>query len=315
VRSLHLAALALALALAAASSGCGGKTSSEPGSNNAGGAGGSMGGGPTTGTGGGATVAVGSTSVGTNGTVGTSSTTGAGGAPDVGSSSVTVGTTTGLAGTAGFGGTIGSGGVSGFGGASYCSPPYPPPVPPTSRIISDFERGPAVQAVPQGGVWTSDTDGTGSRSLAIESCGTNGSGMRFVGTGHTLWGADVAAAMISQSQPLDVSAFKGIRFVMTSASPTVVIVKVQNPYSQPQCGRCSDSRLGEECFSGFVKVMPIVHDVMPHVVTWSDLSFQTWGYRPPGMDSFDPRNFVSLAFVFDKDVDFDVCIDDVELLP
>jgi hypothetical protein len=286
-----------------ATSGTGGSTSGDSaGSGSV--TGGSTSGGPIgsgSGVGSGAGGLPGST-VGAGGSVGVAGGPGKGGAPGTG-------------GAVGVGGASGAGGSAGTGPpVSYCSVRYPPPVPILQPLISDFEAGPIVQAYKPSGAWNADTDGTGVALMTIEPCGTSGKGMHFVGKGHTVWGADVSAAIVSQTQPVDVSAYRGIRFVMTATTPTTTIFRALDPYSQPACGRCNDLVIGAECYSGYIKVLPILPDRTPHVVLWTDLTQQTWGYRPPGTSAFDARNLVSLAFAFDIGVDFDVCIDDITFI-
>jgi hypothetical protein len=172
-----------------------------------------------------------------------------------------------------------------------------------------------------GGVWAVDVDGApGSTTMAdsykIEPCGTTGSGLHFVGHGHSIWGADVAAAVVSQTQPVDVSAYGGMSFVMKSTTANTLIFKVQNSYSQPPCGRCVEVDPVDACYSGYVKIVSIpASATTPIVVRWAELVQQTWGYRPPGSVTFNPRDLISVAFAFDQNVDFDVCIDDVKFVP
>jgi hypothetical protein len=197
---------------------------------------------------------------------------------------------------------------------TYCSNPYPPPAAITGSVISDFESGLTVQAIQPGGTWEVLSDGRGSTGMTVEPCGTNGKGLHFTGRGHNLWGAGAGVAIVSTTQPVDASAFRGIQFVMTTASPVQTIFKVQNPYSQPECGKCNDGLVGEECQSGFYKTFSITSDATPHTVAWSDLYQQSWGYRPPGSAYFDAGNLVNILFAFDQNTDFDVCIDDVRFV-
>jgi hypothetical protein len=53
----------------------------------------------------------------------------------------------------------------------------------------------------------------------------------------------------------------------------------------------------------------------PIVVKWTELTQQTWGFTAPGTQSFDPHNLISIAFAFDKNVDFDICLDDIQFVP
>jgi len=258
---------------------------------------------------------------------------GAGGtAGSTGATTGGTGTTTGGTGTTTGGSTTGgSTTTTGTGGGSkqvtYCMSSYPAPLPVTSAMISDFdgEGGVLVQSIMPGGVWAVDTDGTGTpKELVpnVTSCGTTGNGIHFAGTGHTVWGADVAAAVVAQTQSVDVSSYSGISFVLKPVANTNLIFKVQNPYSQPGCGLCTDQAVGAppppvgtECYPGFIKNVSLVaNDATPIVVKWTDLMQQGWGYHPPTVVTFDPANLVSIAFAFDKNVDFDVCLDDVKFV-
>jgi hypothetical protein len=231
---------------------------------------------------------------------------------------------TGTSSTAGTG--AGGAGSTGTGGGSnavtYCTPAANEPTAITMGLISDFEGegGTLVQSIMPGGFWDADVDGTGTaktESIKVEPCGTTGNGLHFKGTGHTVWGADAAAAIIDQTKPANVSMFSGMSFVVKSAAGLSVIFKVQAPYSQPGCGKCIEvaAPAGEECYSGYIKTVPTTTDSTATVVKWTDLTQQTWGYRAPGAASFDPKNLVSIAFAFDKGMDFDVCIDDVKFIP
>ena len=164
---------------------------------------------------------------------------------------------------------------------AYCAMPYPAPIRVTSDLLSDFDgdAGLALQTVTPGGIWTVDTDGAGSTSLTIEPCGTTGKGLHFKGAGHSIWGADVAAAIVSQLQPVDTTAYRGIGFVMRSAVANSAIIKVLTPYSQPACGRCDDTMLGTECYSGYIVVMQTTSDNRMQVIPWPAFAQQSWGYK------------------------------------
>jgi len=233
------------------------------------------------------------------------------------------GTTTGGTAT---GTTTGAGTGTGGGGnpqVTYCGDGanYPPPVPTTQALISDFEgeAGTSVLAIMPAGVWSADVDGTGTTQLdsfKVQPCGTTGNGFHFTGTGHTKWGADAAAAIVSQLQPVDINQYSGISFVLKSAAGSVSgLFKVQNPYSQPGCLRCDDANTdaSDDCYSGYIK--SISTSDAPQTVLFSDLAQQTWGYRPLGSAAFDKHNLVSIAIAFIQNVDFDVCIDDVKFVP
>ena len=172
-------------------------------------------------------------------------------------------------------------------------------MPITNALVSDFDGDSGMpellQTIMPGGKWDDDVDGTGTldnTSIKFEPCGTNGTGMHFIGMGHTKWGAAASAAIIDQLNPADVSRYSGISFVVKSAAGLGVIFKVQNPYSQPGCGKCVDSPAalaGEECYSGYAKTVPTTTDATPTVVRWTELTQQTWGYKPLGTAAFDPK--------------------------
>jgi hypothetical protein len=125
----------------------------------------------------------------------------------------------------------------------------------------------------------------------------------------------VAAALVSQLQPVDVTAYHGVGFVIRSAVTTSVIVRVLAPYSQPACGRCDDTVVGAECYSGYMIEMQTTPNNQMQVIPWATFAQQAWGYKPPGSLTFDPGNLVTFVFAFDTGIDFDVCIDDVKLIP
>jgi hypothetical protein len=206
--------------------------------------------------------------------------------------------------------------VTGPKSVTYCTTPYPEPIPVTSDLLSDFDgdAGLGIHTVAPEGAWSWETDGEGTTSVSIEPCGTTGKGLHFKGAGHTIWGALLAATLVSPSRPVDVTSYHGVGFVMRSTVMITALVRVLAPYSQPSCGQCDDTMFGSECQSGYLVTMqPTVDDRM-QVVPWPAFSQQSWGYRPPGVATFDPANLVILQFAFDKGVDFDVCIDDVKLV-
>jgi hypothetical protein len=303
-----------AAVVSCASLDCGGHLVSTDATGGKGGGAGSSSSGPT-----GSTVGVGTTGsdVGTSaggGMVGTGPGTTVGTA-----TSTTVGTGTGT----GTGGT--GGGCSGIG---YCDPsrwPGPDCVPIATPDCSDFDSDQSplgIHCVMPGGIWSVDVDGMGTPkqdSYRIEPCGTTGNGFHFYGKGHTLWGAEAAATIVSQTQPVDVSAFTGMSFVVRSTTPNNLIFKLQNSYSQPPCGKCDElvppQVAGTECYSGYIKTIPLAaNSTTPIVVAWADLAQQGWGYRPPGSAVFNPYDLISVAFAFDVNVTFDVCIDDVKFV-
>jgi hypothetical protein len=223
--------------------------------------------------------------------------------------------------------SVGAGGsAGGCSSAPFCDPSKwstctSTPVAMTDCSDFDSDGSPTgILCVMPGGSWSVDVDtadaGTAKDdSWKIEPCGTTGNGFHFHGTGHSVWGADAAAAMVNATTPVDVSAYSGLSFVMKSMTATSVIFKAQNAYSQPACGQCDDLVKDRECYSGYTKTVALpAMDATPIVVKWNDLAQQGWGYRPAGTKAFDPRSLVSLAFAFDRSVDFDVCLDDVKLV-
>jgi hypothetical protein len=257
--------------------------------------------------------------------------TGSGGKGGSSGSTTTNGTAGGTTGSAGSSSTTtGGSGGSGSGGhaVTYCDPAKwttVEPQPITMDLCSDFDAEGSeigIHCISPGGIWAVDVDGMGTSkadSMTVGACGTTGNGMHFVGMGHSGWGADVAAAIVSQLQPVDVSMYSGMSFVMVAKTATNLIFKVQSPYSQPPCGKCDEANppavAGTECYSGYTKNVPIAaNSTAPIVVKWDELSQQMWGYRAPGTAQFDKFNLTSVAFAFDTNVNFDVCIDDVKFV-
>jgi hypothetical protein len=200
-------------------------------------------------------------------------------------------------------------------------------VPVTSPVISDFdnEAGLGVQAVAgPHGVWAMDVDGTptgATGSFAVESCDTTGNGLHFKGSGFKMWGADVAAAFVSPTDPVDASKYQGISFVLKSAMPVSVIVKLTNVDSQPStaglgmgCGLCDpDPTDPKDCYSGFARVISSDATGTPQTIKWSDFPKQMWGFHFPGVGTVDPSSLEGISFSVDQSVaSFDVCIDDVK---
>jgi hypothetical protein len=246
---------------------------------------------------------------------------GAGGGSTTGSPTTTSTTTTTT--TGGTGGTGGGSKAVTYCDATKMTWPNLEPQPVTMASCSDFEddAGGALGAhcIMPGGVWAIDTDKMGTppdkSPPVLEACGGTGTGVHFAGAGHSGWGADIAAAVVSQTQPVDVSAYTGISFVMKSVASNSLIFKVQNPYSQPPCGLCVELDPVNDCYSGYWKPVSLpAGSATPIVVKWSELTQQTWGFRAPGTQSFDPHNLISIAFAFDKNVDFDVCLDDIKFV-
>jgi hypothetical protein len=243
----------------------------------------------------------------------TATTAGAGGAAATGTTSTTAGTT----------GTGGTGGGSAA-GCALCTNMCSPAMPVTSATISDFEgeAGLAVTAVDPHGVWAMDKDASpgGLGAYLVEPCGTTGNGLHFTGSNFTIWGADVAAAFITNTAPIDASAYAGISFVLKSATPVSVIVKVQNADSQPApaCGNCVETvpaTLGSECYAGYLKIVSsdTAANPVPQMLRWADITKAGWGYHFPNQFIIDPTQLMSIAFAVDNTVaTFDLCIDDIK---
>jgi len=255
--------------------------------------------------------------------------TGAGKAGSAGSTPTTAGaggaatgTTSTTAGTTGTGGSGTGGGSSA--GCALCTNMCLPAMPVTSATISDFEgeAGLGVTAVDPHGVWAMDKDASpgGLGSYLVEPCGTTGNGLHFTGSNFTLWGADVAAAFITNTQPVDASAYAGLSFVIKSTTAVSVIVKVQNADSQPApaCGNCVETvppTLGSECYAGYLKIVSsdTSANPVPQMLRWADITKAGWGYHFANQFTIDPTQLMSISFAVDNTVPmFDLCIDDVK---
>jgi hypothetical protein len=215
-------------------------------------------------------------------------------------------TTTGTAGSG-----VGAGGSGQGGGAANCTSTGVPAVAMMNEMISDFEgeAGVGVQGIMPGGMWAVDTDMTGMTDLKVESCGTTGMGLHFTGTGHTTWGADVAAAFIDANAPVDASQYTGVTFTIKGSKATPVLVKLQNPDSEPPFCQCTGPA---DCYAGYAKTITVSTEPTPTALTWNQIAKVAWGYHAPGQATVDPKNLISLAFAVDKMIDFDLCIDDVK---
>jgi hypothetical protein len=213
----------------------------------------------------------------------------------------------------GYAGSAGSGGSGIDGSAPRCYGKVAYPETVTFPVISKFDgdAGTTIEAVTPGGVWLPDSDGLGTLSMKVEPCGTTGSGLHFVGSGHVAWGADIAAAFVGPIQAVDASRYSGISFVIKAQTPLAVFVKLQNLDSSPSCGRCNDAVPGSECYAGYMNTVAATNGGTPFSLRWSDFVATTWGYHWPGQRSIDPKELVSIAFAIDKNVDFDICIDDI----
>jgi hypothetical protein len=240
--------------------------------------------------------------------------------PKTGSGGSTGVTTTGGASGSTSTGSAGSGVSNGAGGAATvanCTSSGMPAVSMMSEMISDFEgdAGIAIQGIMPGGMWAVDKDTTGTADMTLDSCGTNGTGLHFVGAGHMGWGADVAAPFIGPDSPVDASQYTGISFTIKGAKATPVLVKLQNPDSEPpfcQCGGPADAPAYVNCYAGYVKTINVSTEATPTTLTWNQVTKASWGYHAPGQTTIDPKNLISLAFAVDKGIDFDLCIDDVK---
>jgi len=122
----------------------------------------------------------------------------------------------------------------------------------------------------------------------------------------------------SNTRPIDASAYSGISFVLKSATPILVFVKLQNADSQPApaCGNCVEAvppTLGRECYAGYLKLVSSDTMGTPQMLKWSDIARAGWGYHFPNQFAIDPTQLVSIMFGVDNTVpSFDLCIDDVK---
>jgi len=271
--------------------------------------------GTSTGTSGVATGSSGAT--GSTSTIGSTSTSGAGGSagsgfPGCGGLIGAGGFPAGFAGIPGcYAGSTGTAGADpGYGCLGPTSPgPYA-----GGTLISSFDMNPG-EIIPSAS-WSATFDGSGSLTMNIEPCGTAGRGLHLTGGGQMVWGAIASAHFISGRQPVDASAYQGITFTIRSPAATTVIVKLQNLDSEPECGRCNDMIMGSECYAGYIKLVPGSRAPTPVALKWTDLQKTPWGYHWPGRTYVDPKQLTTIAFAVDKGLaSFDICIDDVALIP
>lgn len=235
-----------------------------------------------------------------------------------GSDGATTSGASGSDGTTTGGVTTGAGGSGQGGGAAACTSSGLDPVPTMSDMISDFdgEAGLGVQTVMPGGNWSLDTDKTGMTDMKVDACGTTDNGLHFTGSGHTGWGADVGAAFIDANAPVDASQYTGISFTIKGAQATTVIVKLQNPDSEPpfcKCGGPADAPAYINCYAGYTKTITVSTEATPITLTWNQVTKVGWGYHTPSQTTIDPKSLISVAFAVEKG-DFDLCIDDLKFV-
>jgi hypothetical protein len=206
-------------------------------------------------------------------------------------------------GTAGSGGTSGSGGMSGSGGVPpYCTADFRPTDP--TALIDDIEDGNSLIAMVQtrNGSWWVTTDGTDGTITPPNDAAPpperilggrceSEFGMRLTGQGFTQWGANISIGFryVSDQEPVDVSAFRGVMFWArvgeTHNSP--VRVGIQDSNTHPNGGVCDPTPdVPEQCYDGFgTQVVPIGTEWRLYQLDFSRMTQQGFGHQAEALDT------------------------------
>jgi len=196
-----------------------------------------------------------------------------------------------------------------------------PTIPVANAVISNFDDAMqplASKAVTPGGLWTKDTDGTGSISLNADDSGdaAQKKAAHFVGAGHTVWGADMTttlsgAAMLSA---VDASGYTGLSFKLKAAATnkaTQIIVKFENDDGIPECMKgCSAAKM--DCYAGYVMTYTVMPSTAWQTVTvpFANVAAAGWGFHLA--TKLDPSQIISIAIAVEANKDFDLMVDDVQ---
>jgi hypothetical protein len=192
--------------------------------------------------------------------------------------------------------------------------------PAANGLIDDLEDGNAQGAL-QGGRDGSWFVGKGEHAvvtlpLADNKPSAGGSaggkfGMHFTGKtdNSDTWGAALGINFLATGKFYDASKYAGIAFKIKSSKPnTDVRFKVLDVNTHPDGGGCS-----KQCFNAFGRELILGTEWRDVKLMWSELTQQSdWGdIRPPMIDFTKVKD---LEWQLWPGVDFDVWVDDVQLL-
>jgi hypothetical protein len=201
----------------------------------------------------------------------------------------------------------------------------PPPGP--TDLIDDLEDGDDAISEANGrlGGWytfndesTTGTQIPPSESFTPTTGGAGGSAFAAAtsGTGFTVWGAGMgfdlnnpsAVGQIGDRAPYDASVYAGITFKARGNVPIRVSLEVVGVTPTDRGGTCVPSTTeGEECDDLHGASLDLTSEWKEYSLAFSQLRQQGWGKAVP----FAATDVTSVLFQADKDLMFDVAVDDV----
>jgi hypothetical protein len=211
-------------------------------------------------------------------------------------------------------GSAGSGVDAGSGGEGTILP---------ENLIDDLEDGDA-SILPRGGrvgAWYTynDKSATGTQTPAMGDpfkpspggVGDSQFDASTTGTGFSVWGAGMGFDLDSTQgtkSTYDVSAFTGIRFRAKGTVPMRAAVMIAGVVSLAVGGTCvAGSGTGQACDDGHGRLLVLTADWKSFDLPFAQLTQGGWGKPVP----FDPATVLSIQFNVDKNLPFDVSIDDI----
>jgi len=203
-------------------------------------------------------------------------------------------------------------------------PSDPPPrlldcsfaAPGTQPGVDDFNDGDLLlrSVEKRVGSWYSFTDNTtGCAQLGVEN-GDSSPALHFSGGGFTRWGAGFGVALawsLAQSGlcTYDVSAYSGVRFRARGNTTVRMNVPSRKSAFQSAGGDCPDS---EGCFDQQGRNLTLSADFQTFEIPFCSLAQAGFG-SPLG--PLDRTQITNLNFLVQSKGNFDVWLDDIELVP
>jgi hypothetical protein len=142
--------------------------------------------------------------------------------------------------------------------------------------------------------------------------------MRVTGQGFTSWGASLSASFryTSQSESIDASAYRGVRFWarMGDTNSSEVRVQFQDVNTRPEGGICNpEDGNPDSCYDGFGTSLNRPADKAATDWTLYELDFSSMTQRDFGYggDALDVAHLYDIEWNVDASSIFDLWIDDV----
>ena len=160
--------------------------------------------------------------------------------------------------------------------------------------------------IPPGSGFTTTTGGADGSAF---SAGTSGSGF-------TVWGAGMgfdlnnptAIGLEGTRGPYDATRFTSIAFKAKGNVPIRVSLETVGVTPTDRGGTCTPSTtMGEECDDLHGKPIDLTPDWQDYVVNFADLRQGGWGRNVP----FAATDVTAVLFQTDKDLSFDIAVDDI----